>query len=136
MKKVLAFGTFDILHPGHKSYLEQAKALGDFLVVAIARDQTITKVKGVVPQNSERIRLKKIRGIKTVDRAVLGFLNDPYTIIERIRPDIIALGYDQRNYTENLKQELKKRSLNCRIVRMEPYYPEKYKSSKLKKAGK
>jgi len=133
MKKVLAFGTFDILHPGHKSYLKQAKALGDFLVVAIARDKNIQKTKGALPQNSERQRLKRIKELKIVDRALLGFLDDPYQIIERVKPDAIALGYDQATYTENLEQKLKNRNLNCQIVRLKPYHPEKYKSSLLKR---
>ncbi|PIS43091.1 MAG: FAD synthase [Candidatus Kerfeldbacteria bacterium CG08_land_8_20_14_0_20_40_16] len=136
MKKVLAFGTFDILHPGHKSYLKQAKALGDFLVVAIARDKNIQKTKGALPQNSERQRLKRIKELKIVDRALLGFLDDPYQIIERVKPDAIALGYDQATYTENLEQKLKNRNLNCQIVRLKPHHPEKYKSSILKKDKK
>ena len=136
MKKVLAFGTFDILHPGHKSYLKQAKALGDFLVVAIARDKNIQKTKGALPQNSERQRLKRIKELKIVDRALLGFLDDPYQIIERVKPDAIALGYDQATYTENLEQKLKNRNLNCQIVRLKPHHPEKYKSSILKKYKK
>jgi len=133
MKKVLAFGTFDILHPGHKSYLKQAKALGDFLVVAIARDKNIQKTKGALPQNSERQRLKRIKELKIVDRALLGFLDDPYQIIERVKPDVIALGYDQTTYTDILVQELKSRKINCQIVRLKPYHPEKYKSSLLKR---
>jgi len=136
MKKVLAFGTFDILHPGHKSYLKQAKALGDFLVVAIARDKNIQKTKGALPQNSERQRLKRIKELKIVDRALLGFLDDPYQIIERVKPDVIALGYDQATYTENLEQKLKNRNLNCQIVRLKPHHPEKYKSSILRKDKK
>lgn len=136
MKKVLAFGTFDIFHPGHESYLKQARALGDFLVVAIARDQTVKKVKGKEPLNNEQVRLNNIQKLKMVDWVILGYLDDHYRIIQVVKPDIIALGYDQTSYTENIEEELKKRRLTCKVVRLKPFKPEKYKSSILKKIKK
>lgn len=135
MKKVLAFGTFDILHPGHENYLKQAKTLGDFLVVVVARDETVKKIKGKEPENPEDIRLTNVQNLKIADLVVLGHLgNDHYKIIEEIKPDIMALGYDQNNFiTENLEKELKRRNLNCQIFRLKPFHPEKYKTSLLKK---
>ena len=133
MKKVLVFGTFDGLHPGHIDLFGQAKKLGDRLAVVVARDVTANKIKGHFPKRSELLRLKAVKQCKLIDEAVLGNVGDPYAIIADIKPDIIALGYDQISFTENLDQELKKAGIAAGIVRLRPYKPEKYHSSLLQK---
>jgi len=132
MTTVLATGTFDMVHKGHIKFLTQAKALGDMLVVVVARDETVMKVKGHRPQHTEEQRLMDVKLIPVVDKAVLGYAGDKYKIIEEIKPDIIALGYDQVAFVAPLAEELKKRHITARIVRMKPFYPDQYKSSTLK----
>lgn len=133
MKKVLAFGTFDILHPGHVNFLKQAKKHGDFLIVVVARDATVKKVKGRKPKYSEKKRLAKIKKLEIVNYALLGNKKGKYSIIEKIKPNVICLGYDQNSFTNGLKQELRKRKIKAKIIRLKPYKAHKYKSSKLRK---
>ena len=135
MRKVLVFGTFDILHPGHLYFLKQAKLFGDYLAVVVARDLTVKQVKGEFPVNNEAVRLRNISELKFVDEAVLGKRTNKYNIIEEIKPDVICLGYDQDSFTNNLEKELKKRKLDVEIVRLEAFEKEKYKSSKLREAN-
>ena len=131
MKKVLVFGTFDKLHLGHEYFLKKAKEHGDFLAVVVARDVTVNAVKGRFPVNSEIKRLAAIRDLKYVDQAILGNPGDKYVVVHMINPDIICLGYDQSSFTENLEKNLKERGLSPKIIRLDGFMPEKYKSSKL-----
>ena len=132
MKKIMVFGTFDILHPGHLDFFKQAKKLRDYLIVIVSRDQTVKKIKKHFPQNNEKKRLAKIKQQKIIDKAFLGNLNNPYKIIQQQKPDIIALGYDQKSFSKDLKNKIKEFKLNTKIIRLKPYKPEIYKSSKLK----
>jgi len=131
MRKVIAFGTFDILHPGHLNFLKQAKGHGDFLVAVVGRDSNVLKIKGKQPKNSEHKRLLAVYNVPEVDLAVLGDEEDPYKIIEEQKPDVICLGYDQDSYADRLEDELRKRGIKAEVVRLNPYMPEKYKSSKI-----
>jgi len=133
VKKVLAFGTFDIFHPGHEFYLKHAKSLGDILYVIISRDETVKQVKGQFPDFDEKKRQAKISYLNYVDKAILGNLGeDKFKVIEDINPDVICLGYDQNFFTESLEKELKKRGITSEIVRADSFNPDKHKSSKLK----
>ena len=129
--RVLAFGTFDLLHPGHISFLKQAKKLGDFLTVVIARDSTIKRYKKITPIHSESKRIKNIKDLKIADQVILGQhdLKKKYDIILKLKPDIIALGYDQKFFIKDLPKAIKKLKKSCRNIRLKPYKPEKYKSS-------
>ncbi len=120
MVKVMATGTFDLLHMGHIYYLKEAKKLGDKLVVVVAKDSTVRKLKHE-PVNPEEIRLDLIKEVKVVDEAYLGYEDDMYSIVEEIKPDIIALGYDQIHDENTIKNELKKRKLNAKIIRLSEY---------------
>ena len=133
MKKVMCAGTFDIIHPGHLFYFSEAKKYGDKLVVVVARDNTSEKFKGKKPVHSERERLEAIRMLKIVDEAILGNKGDIFEIIEKIKPDVICLGYDQKVQKQELEDELKKRGIKADVIRTDPYMPTMYKSSKLKK---
>ena len=129
----MAFGSFDVIHPGHLFYLKKAKALGKRLVVVVARDSSIEKIKKIKPKYSERERLEHIRALPYVDKVVLGNEGEDHLkIIEDIKPGIIALGYDQRASVEGLKEDLKKRGLDVDVFRIGPYKEHRYKSSKLK----
>jgi FAD synthetase len=117
MVRVVATGVFDIIHLGHVHFLEKAKDLGDELVVIVARDKTARKMKHE-PITPEGMRVELVQSLKPVDRAVLGYEDDMYRIISEVRPDIIALGYDQKFDEKELERELKKRGLKVRIVRL------------------
>jgi len=120
--KVAVFGVFDILHIGHIRFLKECKKLGDELVVVVARDSTVTKEKGQKPTLSENERLAMIESVGLVNTAILGLENaDKLKVVERIKPDIIALGYNQKWNENELKKKLKKRGFNIKIVRMKKY---------------
>ncbi len=130
MTKVLAFGTFDGLHEGHKDFFRQAKEYGDYLVVVVGRDSTIIKTKTRLPKLNEQERLKAVRECGLVDEARLGNEgNNPYKVIEEVQPRIICLGYDQTHFTEKLASKIKEMGLHIDIIRLKSYKPEIYKSS-------
>jgi FAD synthetase len=132
MKKVLAFGCFDILHMGHYTYLKHAKKLGDKLIVVVARDSTIKKLKKREPVLDEESRRKLVGSLKFVDSAILGSKGDRYGIIRKIKPSVIALGYDQKEDEEFLKKKLKEMGINARVVRIKKSFnPREHKSSVL-----
>jgi len=120
MVKVMATGTFDILHLGHIYYLRESKKLGDKLVVVVATDKTVRRLKHE-PVNPEEIRLKLIKELKIVDEAYIGHEDDIYEIVNEIKPDIISLGFDQIHDKEKIQNELNKRKINAKIVRLQKY---------------
>jgi FAD synthetase len=128
-KIVMAFGTFDYFHAGHENYLKQAKALGDQLIVVVARDDTVRKVKTKTAMYSERKRLRDVGKSEHVDKAVLGNSDDKYKVIKKYKPNILALGYDQFVFTYGLKQLFIKEGLNTKIVRLQAFEPKTFKSS-------
>jgi FAD synthetase len=124
----MAFGTFDHLHLGHEYFLKKAKELGDQLIVVVARDSTVLKVKKHKPHQSEIVRKSALEKLGIVDKVILGNAGeDKYLSIREEKPDIIALGYDQKFFIENLKNEFN----FIKIIRIEPYEPDTYKSSRL-----
>lgn len=124
----MVFGTFDGLHQGHLNLFKQARKYGDYLIVVVARDINVLKIKGHRPEKSERQRLKDVSDVKLVSLAVLGNIKDPYAVIRRYRPSAIGLGYDQDSFTKNLKENF----LAIKIYRLKPYRANIYKSSKLR----
>ena len=131
--KVLLAGTFDIIHKGHLDLFRQAKEYGDKLIVIVARDLNVKKLKGKNPLHNENQRKADLEKIGTIDEVLLGSLSDPYKRIEEIRPDVICIGYDQGFFAEKLEDELTKRKINSEVIRLEAHKPHKYKSSKIKK---
>jgi len=129
MKKVLMVGAFDIIHPGHIQAIKEAKRLGDYLTIVIARDQNILKLKGRLPYYNEEDRLKNLQSFKIADKVILGELMDKLKVIKAERPDIIATGYDQKPALE-LIYGLKK--LGVKIVRLTSFRSEIFKSAKLR----
>jgi len=130
---VLAFGTFDVLHPGHLSYLRQAKRFGTHLTVIIARDVSVKKEKKHTPRFSEHERLTLVQAVRIVDRAVLGDLYDHLRLIKKISPDVICLGYDHAISIQELRKNLAVRiKKSITIRRMKAYRPLRYKSSLIK----
>ncbi len=118
MVRVMASGVFDLLHTGHLHYLEEAKKMGDELIVVVATDKTVRQKKHtpITPQNMRR---ELVAALKPVDRAVIGNDDDPLVIVEEIQPDIIALGYDQS--FQGLQEKLRQRGLKAKIVQCAQY---------------
>ena len=128
MARVMASGVFDLLHIGHLYYLEEAKKYGDELIVVVACDETVRKKKHepIMPAE-ERRRL--VEALKPVDKAVVGYEDDFLKIVEEIKPDIIALGYDQ--HFEGLEEMLRKRGIKAKIVRCGKYDGDLNKTRKI-----
>lgn len=134
MKKIAVFGAFDLLHKGHKAFLSQAKALGDTLTVYLAQDKIIHTLKGRPPEQSFDERKQALEALPEVDHVVAGdHTLGNYHGISIGRPDIIALGYDQTDLMHDLESWMKQYNIEIPIVRMKPFQPETYKTSKLRK---
>lgn len=136
-QKVMVFGVFDLLHLGHISFLKQARQLGDFLIVSVARDVNAKKVKGYLPVHTEKQRIRNLKRLKFVSKAVLGGVKNPWPHIKNENPDVIALGYDQKAYVmqagiKQLQRELWKRKIKAKVVRLKAFKLKIYKSSRLR----
>lgn len=125
--KVIVFGTFDLLHPGHLSFLAQAKKQG-ILTVVITRDEVVKTQKYHAPIFSEHERMKMVGALRVVDRVILGDPPGRWSVLKREKPDIIGIGYDQDEKHPAL-QTLKKKP---RIIQLKAFHPKKYNSSKLR----
>lgn len=131
--KVMIFGTFDIFHPGHINFIKQSKQYGNYLIVVVARDETVKLVKGSFPQNRENHRASVIEESGLANEVILGDLVDKYALIKKKNPAVICLGYDQQFFIDKLRWILDSFGLKkTKIIRLRSYYPNKYKSSKLK----
>jgi FAD synthetase len=132
-KIVLASGVFDLLHLGHVKFLEEAKKAGGEnaeLVVIIARDSTVQENKGTKPIMSENQRRALVESLRVVDEAVLGFEKfDIGDVIERVNPDVIALGYDQTGMEKQVREYVKKHGLNVKVVRVGKFEEDELDSS-------
>lgn len=134
---VLAFGTFDPFHDGHRVFLEQAKGLGTFLTVVVARDAYITAMKQRTPFFDEHTRLRQVALVSSVDWVLLGQSTwptaKPYALLQRLRFDVLALGYDQTPDDEQVRQILAEAGrATVNIVRLPPYEPTRFKSTLLR----
>ncbi len=117
MTRVMASGVFDIIHPGHISYLEQARSYGDELVVVIANDDTVRRSKHE-PVTPEDMRVRIVGALKPVDKAIVGGRGDILDTVRYIRPDVIVLGYDQKFSEDDLRAKLAEAGMGgIRVVR-------------------
>ncbi len=118
MRRVVAQGTFDILHPGHVYYLEEASEMGDELHVIVARSVNVThKEKPIIP---DRQRVEMVEALAAVDEAHLGNPEDIFVPVERIEPDVIVLGHDQHHEEDAIQEELDARGIDCTVRRAPP----------------
>jgi len=132
-KIVLASGVFDLLHLGHVKFLEEAKKVGGKnaeLVVIVARDSTVEDTKDRKPIMPENQRCALVESLKIVDRAILGSENlDLDNVIQTVKPDIIALGYDQSGMESRVKDYVKSHKLNIKVVRVGKFEADELDSS-------
>jgi len=119
LRRVVATGTFDILHPGHIYYLGESRKLGDELFVIVARDVNVKhKPHPIIPEEQRRLMVASLR---TVDHAILGDKTDMFLPIEEIRPDVITIGFNQMFDEATLRPQLAARNLSPEIVRIGRY---------------
>ena len=135
-KIVLAGGVFDIIHPGHIHTLTAAKALGDVLVVAIATDKTAQKMKKMRPLHNQKLRCELVSSLSMVDEAIVGHEEDIFETVKEVKPDIIALGYDQIHQEKFISDGCKQISLDIEIVRLESPIPKLSSSEIERRYGK
>ncbi|HNX16790.1 MAG TPA: FAD synthase [Methanoregula sp.] len=129
MKRVVATGTFDILHPGHLYYLSESKKLGDELWVIVARDANVKhKPRPIIPEEQRRVMIAALR---PVDHAILGDPTDMFRPIDEIRPDIITIGFNQYFDENKLVDQLTARNLSAKVVRIGRYADGDLSSSRL-----
>lgn len=129
----MVFGVFDGLHPGHRAFLRQAKRYGRELIAVVARNSAVRKLKNKKPKQNERVRLRAIRKMKGVSRAVLGDQKQGgYGVIRKYKPDVICLGYDQQRLGKDLWQQMRLgRIPRIQLVRLKSFRPEKFHTSKI-----
>ena len=135
LKVVLAGGVFDIIHPGHIHTLKAAKNLGDVLVVAIATNKTAEKMKKRLPLHSQDQRKMLVDALSIVDVGIVGNEADLFKTVDLIRPQIIALGYDQVHQEKFITEGCKKINLNVTVARLQSPIPEVSSSIIEKKYG-
>jgi len=129
---VLSGGVFDIIHPGHISTLNAAKALGDVLVVVVATDNTSEKMKNRKPLHSQEQRQELVNSLSMVDLCLIGQETDIFKTVNRVRPQIIALGYDQVHQEKFITDGCKRINLDAKVARLQSPTPE-ISSSKIEK---
>ena len=124
LKVVLAGGVFDIIHPGHIHTLNSAKLLGDVLVVVVATDKTAVKMKKRTPLHNQIHRQNLVNSLSMVDLSLIGHEDDIFKTVEMVRPEIIALGYDQIHQEKFITDGCRKLNLNVKVARLQSPNPE------------
>ena len=132
LRVVLVGGVFDLIHPGHIHTLKAAKSHGHVLVVVVARTSTamtINKERKIY--HNENMRRELVSSLSFVDLAIIGKEGTLYDTVEYVRPDIIALGYDQTHSEKDVAYNCQTRNLNVRVIRLNTPMP-RTKSSNIK----
>ena len=128
VKRVMGFGTFDAVHPGHLFYLKELKKLGNVLTIIIARDANVKRIKGKAPHFNEKDRKQAILKTGLADQVVLGHEEDFMKVLHDLKPHVLGFGYDQRVDMAELKLKFP----HIEMVRLKSHEPHKYKSSLIK----
>lgn len=123
LKVVFTGGTFEVIHAGHLYTIQEAKKRGDLLVVVVARDATIRRRKKREPIAPEEERVKVVSAMRPVDAAILGSETNIYDTLERVSPDVVALGYDQYHTEAEIVREAKGRRMEVSVVRLDSPFP-------------
>ena len=132
MKKVMVFGTFDGAHEGHRAFLKEARGFGDYLMAVVSQDHIVEHLKGRLPKLNLAARFSALEKEDNVDEVVAGDAHlSAWEIVKKLKPDIIAVGYDQSALKSDLKNNLDKIGYAPEIKVMNSYKPDIYHSSKL-----
>jgi len=134
-KIVLAGGVFDIIHPGHINTLNAAKRMGDVLVVVVATDKTAIKMKKRRPLHSAQLRQELVSSLSMVDLCIIGDEDDIFKTVDLVKPQVIALGYDQTHQEKFIIDGCRKINLDVTVARLESPRPETSSSSIQKEYG-
>jgi len=124
LRVVLAGGVFDIIHPGHIHTLKSAKSLGDALVVVVATDKTAKKMKKRTPLHNQEQRKNLVESLSMVDLCLIGQEEDIFETVKKVKPEIIALGYDQVHQEKFIIDGCHKLNLNVKVARLQSPNPE------------
>ena len=126
MKRVLAFGTFDGLHNGHKYFLLEAKKLGDHLIVGVARDKHVRQLKQKTSRENQDERLRQVTNFSPVDEAQLcDETLGNYEIVSNVRPDFVAIGHDQELLKQSLSAWIQEQNLPIELISVDEYETER-----------
>jgi cytidyltransferase-like protein len=123
IRVVFIGGGFELIHYGHVYTISRAKSLGDVLVVSVARDSTIRRRKKREPLINEEDRVRLLSSLRDVDAAILGVEGDIYDTLQKVKPDTVALGYDQYHMEDEIRREAAKRGMKLEVVRLDSPYP-------------
>ena len=134
-KIVLAGGVFDIIHPGHINTLNAAKRLGDVFVLLVATDKTAIKMKKRRPLHSAQLRQELVSSLSMVDLCIIGDEDDIFKTVDLVKPQVIALGYDQTHQEKFIVDGCRKINLDVAVVRLESPRPDTSSSSIQKEYG-
>ncbi len=131
----MAFGTFDIFHPGHLHYLREAAAVGDYLIVVVGRDSVVKRLYNKEPTFSQEERAALVAALEVVDEATLGYDVTSWDEYERVLreydPDVVMLGYDMKVREEEVRKMIREAGITTEVRRASEYQPDSYKSSLL-----
>ena len=129
----MIFGTFDIIHGGHIHMFKEAREYGDHVIAVVARDINVERIKEYGALHSESERLDFLNHIDLINEVILGDKRDDYKKIKEKKPDIIALGYDQKVYVDKLTDAITEFGLEIKIVKLSPYRENELKTNKIRK---
>lgn len=118
LRVVMLGGAFEIIHPGHVHALSEAKRLGNTLVVVVATDESVERNKGRPPATGQASRVELVSSLRQVDLAIPGNRGSIFDILTRVRPDVVALGYDQRHNPEEIVREAARRGVKITTARL------------------
>jgi FAD synthetase len=136
MTRVLVFGTFDHLHPGHHNFLTQAQTLADQVIVSVAQDSVVTFLKHRSPLQSLAERMQALEGLPQVAQVVAGDTElGTYQRFRELKPDLVAFGYDQTELAKDFHRFQQVIGDETPTVVLQPFHPNQFKSSLLRSAN-
>lgn len=134
MKRVLVFGTFDILHPGHLYFLREAKKHGEHLTVVVTPSAVVKQLKGKAPMFGEVHRVATVKLMSFVDQVLIGDRTlSTFAVLKKSKPDVICFGYDQQTLAKYVEAYYKTEKQKVQFFHIKPYNSKTYKSGRLKK---
>lgn len=135
--RAMMFGVFDGLHEGHRHMISQALALSSHLTIVLAKDETVENLKHKTPRNSYEKRASAILKFNPKISVVEGdIILGSWTALKNQKPDVVFLGYDQQKIAAELSKLNIQNASDIKLVFLEPYKPDIYKSSLLRDKNK